>query len=287
MLHTRLVTGATLIALLAGLLWLDARWQDLPVEAWPGGTLPGGLLLGAFAMLLLVPALTLELSRLLRAGGVAAWPVAAALPVALAAFASVALASWHLTVAARGAALVAALGLLPALVALTRADSAKALAETGRWLLLAGWIGALPACWIALRAEAPWWALAGAVLVVKVNDMGAYFTGMALGRHRMVPWISPKKTWEGFFGGAACSVAAGTWLGESMGVGGMRGALFGMVASALGPIGDLAESVLKRQAGAKDSGATVPGMGGAMDVLDSLLLTAPAAWMLLGVHATA
>jgi phosphatidate cytidylyltransferase len=284
MLHTRLVTGATLIALLAGLLWLDARWQDLPVEAWPGGTLPGGLLLGTFAMLLLVPALTLELSRLLRAGGVAAWPVAAALPVALAAFASVALASWHLTVAARGAALVAALGLLPALVALTRADSAKALAETGRWLLLAGWIGALPACWIALRAEAPWWALAGAVLVVKVNDMGAYFTGMALGRHRMVPWISPKKTWEGFLGGAACSVAAGTWLGERMGVGGLRGALFGLLASLLGPIGDLAESILKRQAGAKDSGATVPGMGGAMDVLDSLLLTAPAAWWLLGSH---
>jgi phosphatidate cytidylyltransferase len=72
-----------------------------------------------------------------------------------------------------------------------------------------------------------------------------------------------------------------------MGVGGIRGALFGMLASVLGPIGDLAESILKRQASAKDSGATVPGMGGAMDVLDSLLLTAPAAWMLLGARATA
>ncbi|MBM4006263.1 MAG: hypothetical protein FJ292_01655 [Planctomycetes bacterium] len=287
MLHTRLVTGAILIALLAGLLWLDARWQDLPVQAWPGGALPGGVLLGSVAMLLLVPALTIELTRLLRASGVSAWPIGAALPVALAAFASVTFASWNLPVAARGAAIVTTLGLLPAIVALTRADGAKALAEVGRWLLVAGWIGALPACWIALRAEAPWWALAGAVLVVKVNDMGAYFTGMALGTHRMVPWISPKKTWEGFLGGAACSVASGTWLGEQMGVGGMRGAAFGLIASLLGPIGDLSESILKRQAGAKDSGATVPGMGGAMDVLDSLLLTAPAAWWLLGVRGVA
>lgn len=287
MLHTRLVTGAILIALLASLLWLDARWQDLPAQAWPGGALPGGVLLGSVAILLLVPALTIELTRLLRAGGVAAWPIGAALPVALAAFAGVTCASWNLPVAARGAAIVTTLGLLPAIVALTRADGAKALAEVGRWLLFAGWIGALPACWIALRAEAPWWALAGAVLVVKVNDMGAYFTGMALGKHRMVPWISPKKTWEGFLGGAACSVAAGTWLGEQMGVGGMRGAAFGLLASLLGPIGDLSESILKRQAGAKDSGATVPGMGGAMDVLDSLLLTAPAAWWLLGVRGVA
>lgn len=287
MLHTRLVTGAILIALLAGLLWLDARWQDLPVQAWPGGSLPGGVLLGSVAMLLLVPALTIELTRLLRAGGVAAWSFGAALPVALAGFASVMFASWNLPFAARAAAIVATLGLLPAAVALTRADSAKALAESGRWLLLAGWIGALPACWIALRAEAPWWALAGAVLVVKLNDMGAYFSGMALGKHRMVPWISPKKTWEGFLGGAACSVAAGTWLGERMGVGGMRGAAFGLLASLLGPIGDLSESILKRQAGAKDSGATVPGMGGAMDVLDSLLLTAPAAWWLLGARSVA
>jgi phosphatidate cytidylyltransferase len=103
----------------------------------------------------------------------------------------------------------------------------------------------------------------------------------------MVPWISPKKSWEGFFGGAACSVAAGTWLGESMGVGGLRGACFGLAASALGPLGDLSESILKRQAGAKDSGATVPGMGGAFDVLDSLLPTAPAALWLLGLRTAA
>ena len=284
MLKTRLVAGATLIALLASLLWCDARLQGATASWWPGGTLPPGVLLGAFAALLLVPALTLELSRLLRQGGLRAWPVSMALPVAIAAFATVALTAWDMQGPARVATALALLGLLPALLAIVRRDGARALAELGRWLLVAGWIGALPACWIALRAHAPWWALAAAVLVVKSNDMGAYFTGLSIGRHRMVPWISPKKTWEGFLGGAVASIAAGTWLGQAMGVGALRGAAFGVAASVLGPIGDLSESILKRQAGAKDSGATVPGMGGAFDVLDSLLLAAPAALWLLAIR---
>ena len=282
MLRTRLAVGSALIALLASLLWLDARWERLPAPWWPGGELPPGLLLGAFAALLLVPALAAELTRLLRAGGVASWPLPAATPVAVAAFATVCLHAWHADAWARLTAAVALLGLAPCVAALVARRPQRVVAELGRWLLVAGWIGAMPACWIALRAEVPWWALAGAVLVVKCNDMGAYFTGLATGRHRMVPWISPKKTWEGFAGGAVASLVAGAWLGSAMGAGVERGLALGALASVLGPLGDLAESVLKRQAGAKDSGASIPGMGGAFDVLDSLLPTAPAALWLLG-----
>ncbi len=281
MLAVRLPVGAALIALLATLLWLDARWEGAPAEWWPGGTLPAGLLLGAVSLAALVPALAAELTRLLRQGGVRAWPLPVALPLAAAAFAAVCLHAWKLDGPARLAASLAVLGLAPAFAALLRSDGARAIAELGRWLLVALWIGALPACWIALRAAVPWWALAGAVLAVKVNDMGAYFTGMALGRHRMAPWISPKKSWEGFMGGTLASLAAGAWLGQEMGVGMARGLAFGAAASVLGPVGDLSESILKRQAGAKDSGAWIPGMGGAFDVLDSLLLTAPAALWLL------
>jgi phosphatidate cytidylyltransferase len=284
MLRIRLPVGAALIALLASLLWLDARWQDTPAAWWPGGALPAGLLLGAFALIVLVPALATELTRLLRQGGMRAWPLPVALTVAAGAFAAVCLHAWKLDGPARLAAGLALLGLAPCLAALLRSDGARAIAELGRWLMVAAWIGALPACWIALRAHVPWWALAGAVLTVKCNDMGAYFAGVALGRHRMAPWISPKKTWEGFAGGTLASLAAGAWLGNAMGLGAGRGLAFGAMASVLGPMGDLAESILKRQAGAKDSGAWIPGMGGAFDVLDSLLLAAPAALWLLAGH---
>lgn len=284
MLRTRLVVGAALIALLASLLWLDARWQCEPARWFPGGLLPPGLLLGAFAGLLLVPALAVELTRLLRAGGVRAWPLPLTIGVATSAFSAVCMHAWEQHLWARFFAVASLLGLAPSVGSLFAGAPHRAIAELGRWLLVAGWIGAMPACWIALRAEVPWWALAGAVLAVKANDMGAYFTGMAIGRHRMVPWISPKKTWEGFAGGALASMAAGAWLASAMGEGVERGVAFGALVSALGPLGDLSESILKRQAGAKDSGATIPGMGGAFDVLDSLLLAGPVVMLALSLR---
>ena len=97
----------------------------------------------------------------------------------------------------------------------------------------------------------------------------------------MALWISPHKTWEGFAGGALCSIAAGAWVGSQIPAGVMMGVMFGVSIAILGPFGDLFESVLKRQAGAKDSGNAIPGMGGVLDVLDSLLPTAPAALWLL------
>src|SRR5262249_23507982 len=122
-------------------------------------------------------------------------------------------------------------------------------------------------------------------------DIGAYFTGKAIGRHKLIPWLSPGKTWEGLFGGiaAAALVAAGAaalyrhCLGTN-GIGLMPcgyAAFVGALFAIAGQAGDLLESVLKRDAGVKDSGQALPGMGGVLDVLDSILLTAPLAfWML-------
>ena len=172
---------------------------------------------------------------LFRSGGLRAWPAITAIPISIGAFAAVCLHAWQLDGLARLAAAVALLGLAPSLAALLRGDGARAIAELGRWLIAACWIGALPACWIALRAHVPWWMLVGAVLTVKCNDMGAYFAGVALGRHRMAPWISPKKSWEGFVGGTLASLAAGAWLGHASGAGLARGLAFGVAASVLGP----------------------------------------------------
>jgi phosphatidate cytidylyltransferase len=284
MLKWRLPVGAALIALLGGLLWLDGRLQGEPAAWAPDGCLPGGAVLAGFSLLTLVPLLAVELTRLLRAGGVRAWPIGASGALAASAFMAVVAHAWDMGRVALAAAMLPLAWLLLPVGQLLRGHADRAVASLGRWMLVAVWIGAMPACWIALRAGVPWVGLVAAVLAVKSNDMGAYFAGRFLGRHRMAPWISPKKTWEGFMGGLVASVGVGAWAGAMCGAGLAAGMAFGIVASVLGPLGDLSESILKRQAEAKDSGRLLPGMGGMFDVMDSLLWTAPAAWWLLGAR---
>ncbi len=118
------------------------------------------------------------------------------------------------------------------------------------------------------------------VAVTKVTDIGAYLWGSCLGRHKMIPTISPKKTWEGFAGGIATAVALSvllTWLlPEPLAViGGIHAWILGAMLSLVSVVGDLAESVIKRDSQSKDSGAVIPGIGGALDLVDSLLYTGP------------
>lgn len=120
------------------------------------------------------------------------------------------------------------------------------------------------------------------VLVVKITDAGAYTFGRLLGRHPLCPTLSPKKTVEGAIGGVACAVAAacifvaatrGRFGSLTFGMG--DAVVLGALLSAAGQVGDLFESLAKRAAGIKDSGRAIPGMGGVLDVLDSLLFGAP------------
>ena len=118
------------------------------------------------------------------------------------------------------------------------------------------------------------------IAVAKFSDMGAYLTGSLIGHHKMVPHISPGKTWEGFGGALAFSLLASfglhALLPEKLRLLGNTDLLvLGLVLSVAAVIGDLAESVLKRGAGVKDSGKTLPGIGGVLDLIDSLLFTAP------------
>lgn len=114
-------------------------------------------------------------------------------------------------------------------------------------------------------------------IMIWINDTFAYLTGMSLGRHKMCERLSPKKTWEGFFGGfAACcifGVAVGLWLIPGRGV--LSWALYAGVVSILGTYGDLFESLVKRTLGVKDSGHLIPGHGGILDRIDSILAVSP------------
>ena len=125
------------------------------------------------------------------------------------------------------------------------------------------------------------------ILATKCSDIGAYSLGSLIGRHKMIPSVSPGKTWEGFVGAILLSTAAAMVMAHYWGAARLGGMTLGH-AAALGPvlavgavIGDLVESVFKRDSGVKDSGSFFPGIGGILDLLDSLLFNAPLMFLYL------
>ena len=119
------------------------------------------------------------------------------------------------------------------------------------------------------------WLLLG-LLLTWITDTGAYFSGRGLGKHKLWPRHSPKKTWEGAIGGWLVGTAAGALLGPWLvGQSPWAGAALGGLVCLVAPFGDLAESMVKRQMGAKDSGHLIPGHGGMWDRIDSLLFVIP------------
>ncbi len=120
------------------------------------------------------------------------------------------------------------------------------------------------------------------VATVVCSDVGGYAAGVLLGRHPMAPSVSPKKSWEGFAGSAlACAGAGAVFFTTLFDASPLLGAVFGLAVVGSATLGDLGESMVKRDIGIKDMGSLLPGHGGLMDRLDSPLPTAPVAWLLL------
>ena len=114
------------------------------------------------------------------------------------------------------------------------------------------------------------------IFVVKCSDIGAYTAGRFFGKHKFSPVISPKKTWEGMAGGVILAAVVAVAFAVFCDIMSWRLAIvFGVVFAFIGQLGDLAESMLKRDAETKDSSNSVPGFGGILDVVDSILITAP------------
>lgn len=126
------------------------------------------------------------------------------------------------------------------------------------------------------------------LLTVKFTDIGAFFGGRAFGKHKLIPWLSPGKTWEGLFFGVLTAGLVGAlcarWISPPhYQLQWWKGLIFGAVMGAIGQLGDLLESLMKRDAEVKDSGKLIPGFGGVLDVIDSPLLAAPAAYLLFSL----
>lgn len=147
-------------------------------------------------------------------------------------------------------------------------------------LMLMGWLVLLPTCLALyqLRAIDPW-LLLGFMGVIWISDSAAYFVGRSFGKHKLAPAISPGKTWEGVAGALIAVLCYALLWGQlvenKMMAGGLI--LLSLILTGLGIVGDLFESLMKRQAGVKDSGTILPGHGGILDRIDALTSTLPVA----------
>lgn len=141
--------------------------------------------------------------------------------------------------------------------------------------------------WLGPTSQSGALALAMTIFTPKFGDIGAFFTGRSLGRTKMAPRLSPGKTWEGIVGGLVASVGLAILMalvgqyGSIPGPGIAAAALFGLVVGVSGPIGDLVESLVKREGRQKDASHDIPGFGGMLDVVDSVLFTGPIAYLML------
>ena len=288
MLWQRLITGPLLILAILGIVWLDPRVEPSSLERG----LPAGLVLFALMALLSV-LIAREVTVFLRAAGVAASPTVLALAALLGVVgtAGSTLAPTQVGVAGVLSTALAAMLVLALLRMARDRDPKGALTLAGGALLAGVYGGVLPGFWMLIRLEHSPWLLVGAILTTKACDIGAYFTGMSIGRHKMIPWLSPKKTWEGLAGGIVLAAAVGAALAhfsadlatDADHYPWWVGAVLGALVAVVGQAGDLAESAFKRDAGVKDSGSILPGMGGVLDVLDSPLLAGPVVYWVLRV----
>jgi phosphatidate cytidylyltransferase len=294
MLRWRLVLGTLIIAALAGLCWLDHL-----------ASLPGTWLMPLAVVFVIFAAA--EVTQLMAAAGAQprAWAVYCGnVLILLSNWIPLILAKWNLwpwpgegrLSWQQATALVSwpfvALTICTLLLFVNEMRlfqrPGRAIANMAASAFALIYLGLLVSFLVQLRLVWGIGALVSLIIVVKMGDTGAYLVGRLMGRHKMTPIISPGKTWEGAVG-AIFFACLGAWLSwhfllPSMNVtGSAPGSAwswipYGILVAIAGIFGDLAESLLKRDAGCKDSSAWMPGFGGVLDVLDSLLFAAPVGW---------
>lgn len=281
MLIWRLILGFSLAAVLIGLAWLDVR-----------SAVPGVWLMPV--LLVFTAAGADELARLLSAAeapGNRFWLIVGAVATT-----AVAWAAWLcpvLTPADAGLLTLATMGLAMAGAMIAEMIRYRQPGQTSRRLAATGmglvYLGLPAALLVHLRMQFGMSAVLTMLAAVKLGDVGAYTVGRLIGRRKLVPKISPGKTIEGAVGHLAFA-AGGAYLcltalpaqfasWELTPAPAGKALLVGLVLGVAGMLGDLAESLLKRDAGLKDSSRWLPGFGGVLDMIDSLLLAAPIAWL--------
>jgi len=300
----RILLGTGLILVLITLIVLDANLSravpdQVGLALWFCWAGPTTLLFG-----ILAAAAGLEMAALARQSGhrpVVAWAVLVIVGLVLIPWVTrhpgtpcglAALGDWQIST------IWLVIGVVGAAAALVlRAEPENAFGDFGTTCVMMLYVGVLAAFAVRLRTQLPGpmgaWMVLLWLCVVKSSDIGGYFFGLLLGRHKLAPALSPNKTIEGLLGGMLLAVGISVLfgrIGPILAGNGMAGRtwltfpqalVFGTVMALVGHLGDLSESLLKRSAGAKDSARLLADFGGVLDLIDSPLLTAPVAWWLL------
>ena len=273
-----------MILLLAGVLTLDGWLERSMRHALPpGASVTVGLPM-TLVFLLLTALAFLEMARLCAACDVLILGQSGFLGSAILATAPFWLQSLYLSMTAMPFLLIAGFILLAAFAEqMIRFRTQDAIRRIACTLLTVFYLGIGGATILQLRIGYGVPMLVLFLAAVKCTDIGAYFTGSFLGRHKMIPWLSPGKSWEGLAGGAAAAILVSVALAAAfhLPLTLWQAAVFGAIVGLAGQFGDLCESLMKRSAGIKDSGALVPGFGGVLDILDSPLLAAPVSYLVL------
>jgi phosphatidate cytidylyltransferase len=294
-LRNRLTFGPIMLGGVLLLLWLDyaaESWSRPWMQETFGVTYGvGGI--GILALLVIIlPLATIEMATLLTAERVRPYKmisIIGASALVLHAFATQ-FPPFKIISTSTLAFIIVFVMLLAALRRAMRRETQDAIVSMAGTLLATMYLGGLGWFLMALRVkqsdffEGSTAKIVMIILVVKFTDIGAYFGGRALGRHKLIFWLSPGKTWEGlFFGlvtagivGALCAppIVNLTWI---------KGVVFGVIIGGVGQVGDLLESLMKRDAQVKDSSQLIPGFGGVLDVIDSPLFAGPFAYLLFSL----
>jgi phosphatidate cytidylyltransferase len=314
-LRNRLTFGPIMLAGLGLLLWLDdylqyrtRGWYEGHVKDWyarhpgesdVGGVMPpvGGGGVGGVGLLILLafilPIAVRELATLFAAERVKPYRFIASVgSAALIVHAFLTQFPFFRPIAASTLAFIIVFIMLAA--ALQRAwakQTQEAITAMAGTVLATLYLGGLGWFLMAIRVKhstgrhdfhGTTWVVLTILLCVKFTDIGAYFGGRKFGRHKLIYWLSPGKTWEGLFFGLLTAGLVGALCSAYLPRHpvGWKGFLFGAVIGGIGQLGDLLESLMKRDAEVKDSGSLVPGFGGILDIIDSPLLAAPFAYLI-------
>ncbi|GAB5495539.1 MAG: phosphatidate cytidylyltransferase [Phycisphaerales bacterium] len=281
MLKQRLILGPVMILVAFLVVWLDDAVHSM--------TDAKGVAFGV-GISLIIMMTAWELSRILKANN-----VQVATPICLVSSLAGLLGTTLWTNEPRALGTLAVMVMILALLTHVRHRTIEGVvAAAGGVMLVFVYLGVQSSFWLTLCISNSPWIVLWLVLVTKSCDIGAFFTGRSLGKHKLIPWLSPGKTWEGLVGGLVTSsliCALGVYLlslGDiPTGVGYPLALGMGAIIGLLGQLGDLTASLFKRDAGKKDSSASIPGFGGWLDVMDSLLLVGPFAyWMLRAINAS-